>query len=280
MKPRITLSVDKILEMSSVSKFKKNLILRSVKWLENYFGSEVFLEVPKELMGINPEIFPFLKIVKQMRKDGIAKGDLETGWLDKNIFTSLPDEIFYPIYRIRFAPKTKVIGSDFFDEKKALLRCLGELSERYNWIFSSFFYEGKTIKASYAQLIKKGKKVMDIFNIAGFTEDQRREHKCLQFDKDTVFEWIEANSLLEEGKIYCPIQLFSSAYYSKNVKNVFLGDVIGYLNKKEPMLRWGDSTGSAAGKTVASALLTGILEIIEREAIIINHLNKLSPPSV
>jgi ribosomal protein S12 methylthiotransferase accessory factor len=283
MKPRITLSVDKMLEISSASKFKRKLILKSIKWLEDYFGSRVFLEVPEGLSNFEPEIFPLLDKITQMKNEGMIKGELircPSGIkeLSKKFHLSefLEDEPSIFLYLIPFRTKNSAIGKDFFSEKKALQRCIGEISERYNWLYTSSFYENKIKKASYAELIKSKKLVANIFNIAGFTEEQKKQYEHLQFNENTEFGWIQAHSLLGNKKVFCPLQLFSSVYYLKKTKFKTKGQ--DNLSKSEPLLRWGTSSGSAAGGNLESAILGGIMEIIEREAIMVTHLNKISPP--
>jgi hypothetical protein len=60
---------------------------------------------------------------------------------------------------------------------------------------------------------------------------------------------------LGSKKVFCPVQLFSSVYYLKKTRFKIKGQ--DNLSKNEPLLRWGTSSGSAAGGNLESAILGG-----------------------
>ncbi len=134
------------------------------------------------------------------------------------------------------------------------------------WVF---FYRHTLAKKSYSEIENEA---VDIFNLAGFSNEQKKDIDVLKFDEKTVFGWIPARSIASGKKIWCPAQLASSKYFRENVKTT------GSENRKEPMLRWAVTTGLATGQSLEEALVKGILEVVERDAFMICYLNKLSPP--
>lgn len=153
-------------------------------------------------------------------------------------------------------------GRDFFDVNLATRKALSEAVERTLWIHEDVFYKNKAFTSSYENLI--GSKI-NIFDIAGFTPEQRAKHVHLQFNEDTLFSWIPVKSLVSEMTIYCPTALLSIKHVNES---------------KEPMLAWSVSTGQACAPTVEGATLKAILELIERDAFMITYMNKLTPPEL
>ncbi len=119
------------------------------------------------------------------------------------------------------------------------------------------------------------KNVLSLSSLAGFSEIQREKNNALTYDAKTVFGFIEGVSLTKRKKIWIPAQLVSRSYVEKHQQNISMRD-----KEREPILRWCTTTGLAAGKTQEAALLSGVLEIIERDAFMITYLNRLSPPRI
>jgi|GEM_PF-816739 len=165
-------------------------------------------------------------------------------------------------------------GSDLFDESAALWKAIGECQERFLWRYHDF-YSIHGQQASYADIRQKA---IHPGSLAGFSEKQKNERpNILAFDDSTIFSWTPAIVLYApnkraSGALLCPTQLLSNHYSKKNVRHP--GDT---SSQKEPLLRWCITTGLASGSNRTDALVSGILEIIERDAFMINYLNKLSP---
>ncbi len=153
-------------------------------------------------------------------------------------------------------------GIDFFSVEKAVWSALGENVERWLWFNADLMQKTETVMGTFKELKDKA---LDPFSFSGFTSEQRKNHReKLFFDENTSFTWIATHSLTEKKmEVYCPLQLISA----KHLKEL-----------EEPKIRWSVTTGLATGPTLDDAILAGILEIIERDAFMINYLNKLSPP--
>jgi ribosomal protein S12 methylthiotransferase accessory factor len=85
---------------------------------------------------------------------------------------------------------------------------------------------------------------------------------------------LRAQSLTGKDEIYCPAQLVSWRYYSKNTKTP------ERATNKEPLLRWCISTGLATSQSLDGAIKKGVLEVIERDAFMITYLNNISAPVI
>jgi ribosomal protein S12 methylthiotransferase accessory factor len=181
-----------------------------------------------------------------------------------------PGEVFLHSY---FSQSFEIgaSGSDLLSEENALWKALAETAERYLWKNSADFFKNRILRKSYKEM--RGRAI-NIYSLAGFSDTQKKELEIIKFDNNTVFGWLPARSLLSGRRIFCPLQLISGLYYRKNVKTS------EYINKKEPMLRWGITTGLATGASLEEAVVKGILEIIERDSFMIAYSNRLSPPSL
>lgn len=154
-------------------------------------------------------------------------------------------------------------GHSFFSEKQAIQSALCEAVERFAWERSDEYYKQDQKRCTYAQL--KGRRAVDIFSLAGFSEEQKLKHERLQFTEKTTFSWLPARSLVDNKPIWCPTSLISIKYA---------------LASDEPMLRWNITTGLAAHTNMRAALTHALCEIIERDAFMISYLNTLTPPKI
>ncbi len=248
---------------------KGTLARKTIDYIEKHLGLEL-------LVKLSPTLYETKKI-SQLSALRVAQKLTETGLLQEiHQDQGWDDEPFLFHYQVISRKDTDKktslgngYGTDFFSPDNALWKALGEMAERTLWFSPSPPIFRKSIITSYAQL--QGKAV-DIFSLAGFSQEQIATHSQLQFDEHTQFEWIPATSLQNGRKKFVPIQLVSASKHYKVATEP--------SSEKEPMLRWCVTTGLATAPTIAEAALKGFLEIIERDAFIISYLNKLSPPRV
>ncbi|MEK7553110.1 MAG: YcaO-like family protein [Patescibacteria group bacterium] len=272
MKLEITDSPLSFLNNSHKKTFKIKIIRGILKFLEKYFGSQLLIKIPlylQKINKINPEIFKLINFSNKCQELNIIKTIIKG--------QSYPDELFaYNFYTISSSsPYGNGNGIDLLNEENAIWKSLGEVIERYFWYNSDHFFKNK-IKAPYKDMKNIS---LNIFSLAGFTEEQKNNIPFLKFNENTIFNWTKIYSLTQKKKIFCPIQLISSLYVKKNLlypeKNASKIEP-----KTEPMLRWCITTGLAAGQSLEEAIVKGILEVIERDAFMISYLNKLSPPLI
>jgi ribosomal protein S12 methylthiotransferase accessory factor len=141
------------------------------------------------------------------------------------------------------------------NDKLARLRALGEMIERH--CLTSLL--DKTIQGCYDEL-KKKYSCTNPFDWRSYSDNQMNDPAFSQFifTNMTNFEWIWAHEIFTEKKILIPKQLVQLA-----------------LPVGEPIIRWPVSTGAAGGFTIESSIVRGILECVERDAIMISYLKKL-----
>ncbi|WP_426612525.1 TOMM precursor leader peptide-binding protein [Bradyrhizobium sp. McL0616] len=179
-------------------------------------------------------------------------------------FSDMHDERFFlrEGLRLRSGGKGKSV-------EQARMSALAESLERYCGVFDG---TEPRVRASFASL---GKAAIHPNACMGYSERQyaeresnnRRGHKAhwvpQPFQEDVEIEWSSLWSLTAEAMRYLPTSL---CYY-------------GYLST-DPVFARGDSNGCAAGSVFEEAVLQGILELVERDAVAIWWYNRLRRPAV
>lgn len=179
-----------------------------------------------------------------------------------------PDEPFQYMVRPDSNIHIPAHGSDFFSEEKAKLKSLGETYERFVWMHDTG-YKKELLRGNETQL-SDVKETLSLSEISGFSEEQRSEHTCLKYGKESIFSWLPTNKINENTKCYVPAQLLSSHYWKSYVSRP-------NLYNDEPMLRWGISTGVSAGRSKNESVVKSTLEVIERAVWMENFSKKSSP---
>lgn len=145
----------------------------------------------------------------------------------------------------------------------ALKRACAEALERY----SVAVCRKKVIYGSYSELKNKG--AVNPIKFLPFSKRQLQTHQAYinryPLNENTKLGWLEAFSLFNKNKYLVPAQL-CYIFYEKR--------------KDEPIIRETSTSGAAAGASLEQATYAAFCEAIERDAILIHHLNKLSPPQI
>lgn len=156
------------------------------------------------------------------------------------------------------------IASGFsFNKQLALVRVLGEALERY----SLDIYKPKIVaKGSIAKISKQGQ-YLEPLRVSPFSIKQLKQKKNSKFiiRNSSKFSWSEAVFLNKNKKILIPSQLISFNHS---------------LIDGEPEIMPINSTGTAFGLTFDEALYRALCEAIERDAFMINYLNKIPSPRI
>lgn len=261
---KIALPAEELEELKKNTHLGGKIAAAARAFLEKYFGARILLEVPTGLQGMEPKLFPAMETAEKLQALGAIKQ------IDKR--PKFPDEPFVHYFRIT-TQKTSNTGTgvDFFNEENALWKAIGEATERDLWAT-----DNQTLRnILHLPCEKVAGSALDIFKLAGFSEEQKKQDPRLQFDSKTLFGWTTAVSLTSQYKnksIFCPAQLINSHYFRENTAAFGKGS--------EPILRRCITTGLATGNSLEEAIAKGILEVIERDAYIISYLNRLSPPII
>jgi ribosomal protein S12 methylthiotransferase accessory factor len=145
-------------------------------------------------------------------------------------------------------------GGVSINRETAMLKALGEAIERY----CLSVYKLKDFPLfSYNEI---NEQALDPRKVVSFSDQQLSSDRFMRFrfNKNTKFRWVMGYSLTRHKPIYVPAQL-----------------VYFYHVEEEPIIRFPDSNGAASWPSLAGAVRQGICEVVERDAIMINYLNKL-----
>ncbi len=153
------------------------------------------------------------------------------------------------------------------DRNRALMKSLGECIERYS---SAFIDKSKLIEESFNGLKKIHPDIppVDLKNLEYFLPEQY-EAPGFPFSilpPDKKIHWVQCHSLKNGKPKWVPAQSVFIPFPGKEYGDLSFCDQI--------------STGMACGPDRVSSIYKGILEVIERDAFMVNWLNKISPPEV
>jgi ribosomal protein S12 methylthiotransferase accessory factor len=145
----------------------------------------------------------------------------------------------------------------------AINRAMGELLERY----ASLAYDGSgKIVSSWRALRGAGHRPVSFETLTLFSREQLLTpgFSYTEFTEDTPVAWFEGTDLASGSAIYVPGQLISLGYapVASEVSTCF----------------YATSSGCALATSAEGALLTGLLECLERDAVMIRWYARLAPP--
>lgn len=149
-------------------------------------------------------------------------------------------------------------GSTVYDDRTALTIALAESVERHVWATRNDYAPQR--RGTLDAMRRTSVGVLDPDTFVGLSPTQRNEHSELKLSHDQEYLWMRGRSLITQKPLWIPAQTVSG--------RPFPG---------EPLIREQNSTGSATQVTDTSALLGGILELVERDAFMITWLNQLTP---
>ena len=145
----------------------------------------------------------------------------------------------------------------------AINRAMGELLERY----ASLAYDGTgSVVCSHKMLLSRRYRAVPCGNLALFSRDQLATtgFAFTEFTEDTPVGWLEGTNLADGSPILVPGQLVSLGY-------------VPHADEVAPCF-YCTSSGSAVATSAEGALLAGLLESIERDAVMIHWYARIAPP--
>ncbi|MDQ3964530.1 MAG: YcaO-like family protein [Actinomycetota bacterium] len=147
-------------------------------------------------------------------------------------------------------------------KERAVLRACGESVERY---CSAIFAMGELRIATMDELAREGSRFVDVRDLYPFADEQYalREFPYERPDAKPL-RWTCGRSIIDDGDVWLP----ASCVY------------VPYLFDRavEPFTHMPISTGLAAGRSVESCIQKGLLEILERDALMIVWSARLLAP--
>jgi ribosomal protein S12 methylthiotransferase accessory factor len=148
--------------------------------------------------------------------------------------------------------------------EEATNRTMGELLERYAF----FAYDGPADRAlSYQELVERGDSLPPFEFFSLFSNEQTRSHNFpyAPFSTSAKTAWVRGTNLLDGRLVMVPGQIVSLNYFHA-------ADETPYF--------YPTSSGCAVARTVEEAALKGLLELIERDAVMIRWYARLPPPAL
>ncbi len=159
-----------------------------------------------------------------------------------------------------FEPRAGGAGVELDD---AINRAMGELVERY----ASLAYDGAArVVSSHKALAGRGHRVVPFEALALFTGEQLATpgFRYATLTEDTPIGWLEGTDLMDGSPVHVPGEVVS----------------FGYVPGRDEVPRcfYPTSSGCACSTSAEGAVLAGLLELIERDAIMIRWYARLAPP--
>lgn len=154
-------------------------------------------------------------------------------------------------------------GASYDDTETAMSKAVGELLERH---FSSIYRAEDLAKASYEDLRHRrfGPLPLDIFSLNGFLPSQEEQWPQFCRDSRKPIGWVQGENLTRGTRAYIPAQL---VYW-----NYRLGD--------EMVLADLNTSGAAGHFTKDEAVLSALLELIQRDGFMIHWLMNAAPSQI
>jgi len=176
--------------------------------------------------------------------------------------TQLPDEppVFIWSAQCNNKQQSMVGGMSLNNNYEALVAALAEGLERYLWFESKDYWKG--VRRASTKELSSGEYI-HIDRYASFSDTQRKESPKRAYSDTSTFTWIEGTSHTQKRPILIPAQTISG--------------VIDPVLTEEPLIRQRTTIGLATWTSQVGALLSGALEIIERESFILSWFNRISP---
>lgn len=244
------------------SSHSSRAIASFIHFLEHRLGAEFVYDQAR--IGYEPvELIPLLELAETLRTRGILRSYKRT--------PSLPDEPktagWYAEYALGDSRYESAGGSSLSDQSLALTETLAEAIERNAWFTYNEFPNSLIATVT---CIKKERDFIHPGRFAGYSEAQREDNPQLLLKPTDSFRWIKGHSWTGNTSIWVPVQIVSGHARLRSFS----------LSSGEPAIRMSTTTGMATHPLRTNALLSGALEVIERDAYMITWLNQLSPPRV
>ena len=148
-------------------------------------------------------------------------------------------------------------GGKGFKLPSSFLSGLGESIERISGVFAFFKEDLEIYTGSYNSLQKAGQNAIAPEELPLFADEQYASPNFFfqPFTHDTEFRWVKGHRLISQEDIWIPLQLM--LFFS--IPSI-----------EEPRIGYSSSSGMAAHIDEALAIIAGVTELIERDALMVS----------
>jgi ribosomal protein S12 methylthiotransferase accessory factor len=210
----------------------------------------------------------WLRVCNQLVRRGLAR----------KVTLSLPLERGVPIYYFDIAaaflghetdggrPQLSRYSRGFSaDYDHALSKVVGECLERGPLLY---FRMADMVRGSARALRASGQRIVEPSSLGVFAPWQVERRPDLAWDEDTVFRWTPCRSLLTSEEALVPSQL------------VFWNYARAFGDEPEPLLREQNTHGAGGWFSLEGAILSGLLECVQRDGFFRHWLRRIAPPRI
>ncbi len=150
-----------------------------------------------------------------------------------------------------------IAGGKGFDLASSFLSDLGESVERMSGAFAFFKEDLEICAGSYNSLQQIGRNAIAPEELPLFANEQYSSPDFFfqPFTRDTEFNWIKGRRLIRQEDVWIPLQLVLF-FYIPSIKETQIG--------------YSSSSGMASHINESLAIIAGVTEIIERDALMIS----------
>lgn len=151
-------------------------------------------------------------------------------------------------------------GSAFGDPEAARASAIGESVERY---CGNHMGQSELRWASYDELIARGEEAVDPDSLVLYSDSLYDAPGCpfVRFTRDLHVRWVKGNCVSHDRPVWLPVTI------------VFVNWLAAELEHRHPLTNYMNFSGIAAGRTLEQALVSGIEELVERDATMVWWLN-------
>ncbi len=257
---RDVVSFEKVWRRLNPKANRSTSILTFIRFLEKKFDFEAVYDETLFLHG-RYDLVDLFQIAERLQQAGVIQS------FHRN--ECPPDEPRLSFWGARYRDTPEECfsgGSALDDDRHALVCALAEGLERHIWFERDDYFVAPFTATVSATSTRR--KILAPERFAGFSDLQRKENKALALSDEKEYLWIRAHSLTEAGHVWLPAQTVSASA------------TVHARRKIEPLIRRIVTTGLSTHPDRTQALLSGALEIIERDAYIITWLNQITPTRI
>lgn len=229
-----------------------------VRVIERRLDAELLIPAEKVSNG-HPELSDLLTLAEELRCARIIHALSTTPHMEDE------PPLFNWKAQFRTSGEDMWAGGSSTSPRHALTAAIAEGLERHIWFERDDYF---------TPVIAKLNEVRGPFvspeAIAGVSPTVRMNHPHLNLSRDTAYAWMKGYSWTDSRSVSLPAQIISG--HTSIRHRVHSGE--------EPLIREAITTGLATHPNRIQALLSGALEVLERDAYMITWLNQLTPPRV
>lgn len=150
-----------------------------------------------------------------------------------------------------------IAGGKGFEPVSSFLSSLGESVERMSGAFTFFKEDLETCAGSYSSLQQAGQNAIAPEALPLFADEQyaAADFFFQPFTADTEFKWVKGRRLISQEDIWIPLQLAL---------------LFSIPSIDEARIGYSSSSGMAAHIDEALAIIAGVIEIVERDALMLS----------